>query len=814
MPLVSKTLPGLFNGVSQQPDTLRLDSQCELQENALSLIVDGVSKRPPTEWVANISSKANPRAFVHTINRDINERYVVVITADPQEPIEIFTLDGTKCTVLYDPGTIDYICKDNEGNLLTNPRDSLRAVTVADHTILVNKTKVAAMKDETTPVPQPWALFWVKRNVSGCLYQIEVFDASGTQSLGSASVTTKNSPDDNTSGRIDPKTDEIAKKLHDDLKSKLGTSNWEFKLLGSSFLIRRKDGGDFVITTKDSYGNTALAGVKGKVQSFTDLPVEAENGLVVEVSGNFDNAFDNYYVQYQGNTKGSGVWVETVKPGLKNKLDPATLPHRLVRTGYNEFTLKQIEWSDRLVGDEASAPEPSFIGRTINDVFFFKNRLGFLSSENVILSRAGDYFNFFPGTATDVLDGDPIDISVATTSVAVLRHAVPFTNALLLFSDQQQFTLSASGGLLTPNTVAVTPSTAFETSANCKPVGAGPNVYFVVPNGEHSSVREYYVQSEQAANDAADVTAHVPRYLPRNITHMAVSSAKDILFLVSPDEPNSIYVYKYYWDGEQKVQSAWSKWIFGDEIIDIAVLENYLYLVQRCGSQVWLGRMNLEKIPTGGLPFRVHLDKQVTLVGTYDPDTNETTWVLPYSDPSLAFTVVEGARGNQILGAYKPADNIIKARGDYSDRPCHIGKNYTMRFRFSKFYLRDTNGVALTQGRLQIRTLTLTFTDTGYFRLEGTSQRPATVRHEMNGGYYYEQELPVEGRSFKAVHTGVMLGVSTIGSPSIISGERRFPVMSNAVTAQIDLVNDSYLPSHIQTAAFEGLWTSRSQVLR
>ena len=53
------------------------------------------------------------------------------------------------------------------------------------------------------------------------------------------------------------------------------------------------------------------------------------------------------------------------------------------------------EWGNRTCGDLDTAPDPSFIGFPINDVFIFKNRLGFLADENVILSQTKEFFNFF-----------------------------------------------------------------------------------------------------------------------------------------------------------------------------------------------------------------------------------------------------------------------------------------------------------------------------------------------------------------------------------------------------------------------------------
>ena len=53
------------------------------------------------------------------------------------------------------------------------------------------------------------------------------------------------------------------------------------------------------------------------------------------------------------------------------------------------FTIKQFTYADRLIGDELTNPLPSFVNKRINKVLFFRNRLVFLSGENVITSRPG-----------------------------------------------------------------------------------------------------------------------------------------------------------------------------------------------------------------------------------------------------------------------------------------------------------------------------------------------------------------------------------------------------------------------------------------
>ena len=80
MPLITRSIPNLIGGVSQQPEVLRLENQGSVQENGFSGVVEGLKKRPPTNHIAKISNSALNNAFIHTINRDVNERYVVVIT--------------------------------------------------------------------------------------------------------------------------------------------------------------------------------------------------------------------------------------------------------------------------------------------------------------------------------------------------------------------------------------------------------------------------------------------------------------------------------------------------------------------------------------------------------------------------------------------------------------------------------------------------------------------------------------------------------------------------------------------------------------
>ena len=90
MALVSRTIPNLVQGISQQPEVLRLSSQATVQENGFSSVVEGLKKRPPTNYLAKLGTATPNNAYIHTINRDTTERYLVQLTSGS---IKVYTSD-------------------------------------------------------------------------------------------------------------------------------------------------------------------------------------------------------------------------------------------------------------------------------------------------------------------------------------------------------------------------------------------------------------------------------------------------------------------------------------------------------------------------------------------------------------------------------------------------------------------------------------------------------------------------------------------------------------------------------------------------
>ena len=384
--------------------------------------------------------------------------------------------------------------------------------------------------------------------------------------------------------------------------------------------------GDFDIFVSDDNGGRDLVAIKDIAKSFEDLPNQCVSDYRLAVTGDGSRGEDDFYVVFVG-AGGSGVWRESVGGGLQNSYDDTTMPHQLRQdpliSGSLRFSFEVIEYQARRVGDDTTNSPPSFVNNTINDIFFYRNRLAFLSEDNVIFSENGEYFNFYRTTVRSLLDSDPIDVSIANADVSTLKAATAIQDYLLLFSEENQFTLS-SGQLLTPTDVKADLSTQYECDLTANPVIAGNSVFFATKNQYYSGLREYVTNPSTEINEAPLVTNHVPEYIEGAITKMASSTNKSMLLCLSSADKKVVYVYKWYDSDSQRLQSAWSKWIFDKDVLSVTFNNSRMYITFGDGSFEELDLASNEKSITFSKQATVSGNSFVLSSGAYAATTLAT----------------------------------------------------------------------------------------------------------------------------------------------------------------------------------------------
>ena len=835
---VAVTIPNLIQGISQQSDAQKDPSQGEIQVNAVSSIAEGLRKRDSTRTLAEVSNVGFGDAFFHTILRDQQEEYIAVITSSS---IEVFDLAGNPATVTADASAYDYLAT------VTSARQQIRAVTIADFTFITNILKPTATGTATAPKvsrPAHECLVWIKQAAYGNKYILNVNGFESTVETPVAPVVSDGSSV--TENRIGSET--IAQALINGLNS-AGLSGYTISRSGSVIWIR----GNSPITVKatDAKANSTITAILNEVQVFTELPTIAPEGYQIEITGDPGTAFDNYYVEFEprSGTFGEGGWAETVSPGVEYELDAATMPHVLIRKANGDFWFGPVNgqtvagipdgvptWGERVAGDYETAKDPSFVGYPINDIFIYKNRLGFLADENVVLSRVREFFEFFPETVTTVLDTDPIDVVASNNRVSVLKYAVPYQDELILFSSQIQFRFNAAETVLTPATAQITVLTQFDVDTGVRPQQAGGGIFFMQANGQWSQMREFAVRGAGTAltADAADLTGYVSSYIPDECYKLTINDAGGAAFLISGKAQSAtgakyqsrIYTYKWFLrnsgNGAERVQNSWSHWEFGaDEILQVVCIRETLYCLMRYGSKVYLEAMPvfdradevvfapypllLDRLvgSTTATPASVRMSK-----GVYNKQKNETTFTLPYvaTKEVQVWTAYNmsgpGVKaGPRLLGSTS-SGTTVTARGNWSLEEIWAGEPFEFRYRFSRFKLmQDIGGGKSVRAtvRTQVRQAKLGYHESGYFEVKTLPE------HRAEGLYVFDG-------------TTIAVRSSSVGNPSVMpenapryyEGVFNIPIMGRGDRVLVELLNTTPHPCKFSTCEWIGGITSRS----
>tara|TARA_R100001460_G_scaffold31240_1_gene61495 strand:- start:462 stop:2927 length:2466 start_codon:yes stop_codon:yes gene_type:complete len=819
MGIVSRAIPTLLRGVSQASDSSKQSDHADIQDNADSNPVVGLVKRSGIQHITNLSTSTLGNVHIQTINRDVNEQYVAIFS---NGNVRVYELDGTEKTV-NKPDGMSYLNT-------SNPRDEIKTVTIADFTFVVNTSVTTAMDTTLSAGNITQAVIFIKQVSNDTVYSVTVDGVTVT---------------DDTTSDSSLSTAQVATDLANGLSSGLigGLSGFNIARNGSVIHVKKADGSNFSIDGSDTQGNTQLQVVKNSVQRFTDLPTVSPNGYVVEVKGDENTNFDNYYVKFVTNNGGTfeeGQWEETIEAGIPFKFNYSTMPHVLIRQADGNFRFARVDgdtytvsgqsfelpkWGERTAGDEESALDPSFIGRNINNVFFFRNRLGFLADDNVILSNVSEFFNFFPDTVLTVVDSHPIDVAASHTKVAILKHAVTMGEQLILFSEQTQFVLSSSADNLTPTTANVLVATEFESSDDAAPVGSGSSIYFLTKKGTFAGVREYITQTDVTLKDAANITIHVPRLIPSNIFKLAVSNNQDILVCLGTDNPNKLFINRWLFGGQgQKVLNSWFTFTINPNrrIKNIDFIGTDLFLVIEEDNVVTLEKLPFESdFKETNSEFEFHLDHKVTEGSTgvsiaFNAGTNKTTFTLPYRlrgemnvvgrylasgetstfvDPNGTTQTLKPATIIQTTNLTNGSTTTIEAEGDYRNAKVIIGEPYDMHYRFSKQRITESpqqNSAEIISSRLQLHHFYIKFEKSGFFQVEVTPENRDTSTHKFSGR---------------------LLGAasSAIGELNLETGTFRVPIMSRADRVDIDVKNKTFLPTLLASAEYEAMFHMKSR---
>ncbi len=588
-------------------------------------------------------------------------------------------------------------------------------------------------------------------------------------------------------------------------------NGYEVKQIGNGLYITRPVAqGTFNITAPSS---DLLRVMSNQVDNVDDLPSQCKHGYVVKVANSEADA-DDYYVKFNGHNDrdGDGVWEECAKPGRKIEFDKGTMPIQLVREANGTFTLSQATWENAEVGDEElTNPNPSFVGGTVNQLVFFRNRLVFLSDENVIMSRPGEFFNFWSKTATTFTPQDVIDLSCSSEYPAIVYDGIQVNAGLLLFTKNQQFMLTTDSDILSPETAKLNAVSSYNFNEKTNPVSLGTTVAFLDNANSFTRFFEMSNVVRQGEPDVVDQSKVISRLLDKDISIVSESRENSVVFF-SQKNSSKIYCFRYFTSGDKRLLQAWSTWEVTGNVQYHCMLDDALFVVTRNNNKDQMIKYSLKLDDNGhfvtdtqdtastedDVIYRVHLDhsKSVTAAAnTYNATTKKTTIPKPNGYESTKQLVAYDTDAGNDLGRYAMITvngSNLEIVGDWSNNTFIIGYLYEMDVQIPTLYITQQVGDKYrsdNKASLIIHRIKFSFGPLGVYS--------TTIQRDGKPDFTEEKELGLAG----------FVGANRL--PIVPEVVETVPCYERNTNLKVNVKSSHPAPATLYSLAWEGDYTNR-----
>lgn len=805
MPQVSDYREAPYQGVSQAPPQSRLVSQAEGLEDSLIAIPQGWQPRPPFTWLGKLAGHPGHTDGIFAPLANGTSFLTLTFEAGAAVP-RVYDLDG----LVPHAVTVQSEAQTYLNTGLPSPHAEVGVTSVVDYTFLANRNVLVANSGDSAAARDPEGIVWVRQSAYGRTYSVTV-----TPDGGSPVTATLKTPTGATTASADYiDSDRIAQALLSGVYTATDGATISGSLTGIPGVTVTRQGAvlaftsddEFTISVTDGQGGTAMIAAKGKVQAFSDLPKFAPNGFTIRISQSTNTTQDDYYVRFEETAgTGTGVWKECLAPGAELGLDPETMPVGLVNDG--GWKINVLAWKQRTTGDQDLVPDPDFVGQVVQDVVYWRGRLGIVAGEGCTLSDTNDPFKLYPSTLVGVLDSDPFGRVNPGKTTTTFNYGIPFESRLVLFGQKVQCQITASG-VLKPSTADIDEMTHHEFSPLIAPLPAHGHLYFLAPKGTTASTL-YEMQIDLVTNVAAgeDLSAAIPRYLPAGLDRAAISPVTfTAVYGTSGQRRLPVHLFRYA-EG-QRVQNGFMRWWVpeGYTLGGMWFSNSTLYLLACKTGEAHVLSCDLSPdiLDEGSTRLLTHLDFRCTedaVPTSFDPDTGLTRCQLPYNRTSaLRVTVrapgdVDRPEGLLVPIAETETEaapaNEVFLSGNWAGASLWFGFAYAARWDLSPIYKLGQDSRPDRTGRLSIRKLEVDYAEAGFLRAEVTV-KGRTTRH-----YRFE---------------GLVLGSAdaVTDQAARTSGVFSFGVQSHNERVSISLINDSHFGSKVPGFAWTGEFNPRA----
>lgn len=367
-------------------------------------------------------------------------------------------------------------------------------------------------------------------------------------------------------------------------------------------------------------------------------------------------------------------------------------------------------WEPSKSGDLTMNPLPEFLGKPIDHLRTFQDRLMIVSGSSVFLSKSGDYFNWFRESVLTLADDDPIELFAEGSEGDIITESVQNERNLFLFGRRQQYVISG-GQAITPENAFITVQSAHERANDAPPVSSGNLIFFTQQQDVALTLQQMQAGAFADSFESFDVTAQLDGYvhgIPRQI--VALTSPQQV-FVRTTGLDNGLFVYTYLdtqGDG-QRLYDAWSRWIWCEHLGQLAGVTDYettlmtVTLRPHGDGTAWLV---LDKFSRDSrLDDKPYLDSRRPYVGMANSSIRKG-W--PGEDNS-AVVMADASKPAFLLGRKLDEDHLLITPENEGD--AEVGAMFESMVELTSPYIRDYKDRPILDGRLVISRLSVTVAD-------------------------------------------------------------------------------------------------------
>jgi hypothetical protein len=557
-----------------------------------------------------------------------------------------------------------------------------------------------------------------------------------------------------------------------------------------------------------------------------DLTAHNGNSYVTEAikalypdSGNVDGKGKIYFLSQAYLSSAPGYYrvirttttpyLEKIRtPDEMSLLDKKRMPMMLyLDTEDNMWKFRMIDWDPRASGNTISNPGPSpfkdkeknIQHKKIKAMAYYRDRL-FLATDDILFSsKLGDFSNFFIDDPSNITFRDPIDLRVSSNKYTPITYLTPYRESLFLATaGDTQFELLGSENQISPLSAEVSPTSFFPMTKDIEPILMSSSLFFYA----NQRLYIYFGRNQQSPQQAAELSTHVPEYLPKRYWDVTTSAPHNMIFVVEADEEtgtvptNKIFCYRNQIRGDQMVQNSFFTFSIKEEfkIQSIKAIDNDLFIaISTDTGDIYLERMSL--LPEEGSVPRIdnRMEKIFLYPSTYNSATNQTEFNLTFETSVIDVIIASGEEwGGAVLDVVSSSINkktgytILHVSGNFAGvENGFCGTRFTAKADLSPIYVRDDQN-NVVPGALSLRYGVIRHHKTGLYNVEVTRKLRAT-------------------KSFLFTHNTVHSRESTLDSDFFEeNGTFKFPVMGFADDIVITLTSDYPNPMNLTNIELTG----------